>query len=94
MESSNSTQVVIVGILVSTFNPRYYKLHDMMQADLVLWWFNCKFDRKSAHLTAHWITHSGPTDAYGSKGGTKFAHFQPDGELRHCTFAHLTLGPD
>ena len=61
-----------------------------MQGDLVLWRFNCKFDPKSAHLTAHWITHAQPTDAHGSKGGTKFAHFQP----QHCTFAHLMLGPD
>lgn len=27
-----------------------------MQGDLVLCWFNYKFDRKSAHLIAHWIT--------------------------------------
>ena len=27
-----------------------------MQGDLVLCWFNCKFDRKSAHLIVHWIT--------------------------------------
>ena len=52
-----------------------------MQGDLVLWRFNCKFDPKSAHLTAHWITHAHPTDAYGSKGGTKFAHFQPHGGI-------------
>ena len=58
------------------------------QADLVLRWFNCKFDQKSAHLTAHWITHARSTDASRIKGGTKFAH----NERQLCAFAHLHIG--
>ena len=67
-----------------------------MQGDLVLWWFNCKFDRKSAYLTAHWINLMPMPDQLmptGAKVAENLHRFDQIAALLHiCTFDGL--GPD